>query len=133
MALGALWPYIYPEETRLVQKASEDSKLWYSMECVSESVSCLTCDTQLSYADYMREPGKQCAHMKDGMPRRFAQPTFGGGAVILPPTRPGWANADARVLMPEAQAAAERQAASFVGLSTTEAELLVAQLIQSTI
>ena len=133
VALGAIWKYIHPEESRLVQRASEEGKLWYSMECWSEGVSCLTCERQMSYADYMRNPGTHCAHMRDGMPRRFDQPTFAGGAVILPPERPAWANADARVLMPQAQAAAERQAASFVGLSSSDAELLVAQLIYSTL
>jgi hypothetical protein len=67
--------------------------------------------------------------MTEGLPRRFVDPTFGGAAVIVPPVRPGWANADARVLMPQAAALAERQAASLSSLETADAELLVAEIL----
>lgn len=127
-ALGAVWSYIYPAEARLVQQASENSKLWFSMECVSREVACLTCDTSMDYRAYM-DRSNRCAHMTEGLPRRFVDPTFGGAAVIVPPVRPGWANADARVLMPQAAALAERQAASLTSLNTADAELLVAEIL----
>jgi hypothetical protein len=126
--LGAVWPYIYPQESQLIQKASENGKLWASMECVSKEVACLTCDRTLAYREYMKQEAR-CDHMLGGMPRRFVDPTFGGAGIIVPPVRPGWANADMRVLMPEAASIAERQAASFGDLPTSEAELLVAQII----
>lgn len=126
--LGAVWPYIYPQEAQLVQKASENGKLWASMECVSKEVACLSCDRTLAYRDYMQQEAR-CDHMRQGMPRRFADPTFGGAGIIVPPVRPGWANADMRVLMPEAAKLAEREAASFQGVPTSEAELIVAQII----
>jgi hypothetical protein len=128
VVLGALWPHVYPQEVDLIQKASEGGKLWASMECVSKEVACLSCDHTLSYRDYMQQASR-CDHMKDGMPRRFKEPTFGGAGIIVPPVRPGWANADVRVLMPEAAKQVERQAASFTGMTATEAETLVAQLM----
>lgn len=130
VALAAMWPYIYPERARAIQKASEDGRLWYSMECISEQVQCLAggCGHTMGYGDFMRQRSSQCQHMREGAPRRFINPIFGGGAVIVPPIRPGWANADARVLK-QAAALAERQAAAFTGLSTSDAELLVAQLL----
>lgn len=132
VALAAIWGYIYPERARAVQMASESGRLWYSMECISKSVACLagSCGHEMSYGDYMRRQDARCEHMRDGAPRRFVDPTFGGGAMIVPPVRPGWANADARVLK-QAAALAERQAAAFGSLSTTDAELLVAQLLQN--
>lgn len=128
VVLGALWPHVYPQEVGAIQKASEAGKLWVSMECVSKEVACLSCDNTLSYRDYM-EKASRCEHMNDGMPRRFKDPVFGGAGIIVPPVRPGWANADVRVLMPQAAELAERQAASFTGMSTTEAELLVAEIL----
>jgi hypothetical protein len=128
--LGALWPYIYPQETRIIAQASDAQRLWFSMECVSKEVACLTCDRELSYADYM-DQSKRCEHMKEGMPRRFVDPVFGGAGIIVPPVRPGWANADAHVLMPQAAALVERQAASFTGMTTAESELMVAEILAS--
>lgn len=128
VVLGALWPHIYPQEVGLIQTASEGGKLWASMECISKEVACLSCDQTMTYRDYM-EQANRCDHMKDGMPRRFKDPTFGGAGIIVPPVRPGWANADVRVLMPEAAKLAERQAASFEGMSTSEAEVIVAGIL----
>jgi hypothetical protein len=58
-------------------------------------------------------------------------PIFGGAGIIVPPVRPGWANAQVQVIMPEATGLAERQAAAFGGMTTTEAETLVAQILSS--
>lgn len=131
VALGALWPYL-PQartESQIVQRASDNGKLWFSMECVSREVACLTCDQVMSYPDYMTYKDQRCGHMQDKMPRRFVDPTFGGAGIIVPPVSPGWTQADARVLMPQAAALAERQAASFTGMTTTEAELTVAEIL----
>lgn len=125
--LGAIWPYIWPQEAAFVQRASDDGKLWASMECISKEVACLTCDRTLAYSDYMKAADR-CTHMREGMPRRFKEPTFGGVGMIVPPVRPGWANADVRVL-PQAAELAERQAACFDGLTTSEAEQVVAQVL----
>jgi hypothetical protein len=80
----------------------------------------------------------RCDHMREGMPRRFVDPTFGGAGIIVPPVRPGWANAEVRVLhasqwpvSAEAARLAERQAASFGGMTTSEAEQVVAQILAS--
>jgi hypothetical protein len=83
----------------------------------------------MSYPDYMTYKDQRCGHMQDKMPRRFVDPTFGGAGIIVPPVSPGWTQADARVLMPQAAALAERQAASFTGMTTTEAELTVAEIL----
>jgi Hemerythrin HHE cation binding domain len=128
--LGAIWSHIYPQEANVIQRASEHGKLWASMECVSQQVACLVCKKSLSYPDYMHQEAR-CEHMRNGMPRRFIDPTFGGAGIIVPPVRPGWANADVRVLMSEAAKVAERQAASFGDMSTSEAELLVAEIMAS--
>jgi hypothetical protein len=130
VAMAALWPYLYPAETRQVAMASEQNKLWYSMECVSREVACLQpgCKHTQSYADYMTKPASRCPHVMAGGARRFVDPSFLGAGIIIPPVRPGWANANATV-MKQAASLAERQAASFDGLETSEAELMVAQIL----
>lgn len=132
VALGAVWPAIYPNEVKAIQRASEKGSLWYSMECVSREVACLYdgCGNVPTYRAYMTErETARCDHMKQGAARRFVDPVFLGAGIIVPPVRPGWANADARVLMPQAAAMAERQAAAFEGMTTSDSELLVAQLM----
>lgn len=133
VALGAVWPFVYPSEARMIADASGAGNLWFSMECISRSVACLAegCGVDMPYGDYMRQKASRCQHMKDGAPRRFVDPVFEGAGIIVPPVRPGWAKADARVLMPQAAALAERQAAAFDGMSTIDAETVVAQLISA--
>lgn len=126
--LGAIWSHIYPQEAGVISRASENGKLWASMECVSQEVACLVCDKAMSYPDYMHVDAR-CDHMREGMPRRFVEPTFGGAGIIVPPVRPGWANADVRVLMPQAAQLVERQAACFGDMPTGEAEALVVQIL----
>lgn len=130
-AAAVVWPWLWPNEARMIAAASQEGRLWYSMECISREVACLECDNTMTYRDYMTKASERCGHMRMGSARRFAQPTFLGGAVILPPVRPGWANANAEV-MQRAAAEVERQAAAFVGMEATDAEMLAAQIITST-
>jgi len=131
-ALAAVWRYLFPAESRQIARASDERKLWYSMECVSREVACLSegCKHVQGYMEYMNRPHTRCQHIKEGGPRRFADPHFLGGGIIIPPIRPGWAGANATVLR-QAAMLAERQQASFEGsgLTTSEAELMVAQII----
>lgn len=127
VVLGAIWPYLWPQESRVVQQASEAGKLFWSMECVSREVACLVCERTLAYRDYMTAAAR-CEHMNQRQPRRFVDPVFGGAAVIVPPVRPGWGGAEARV-MPQAAQLADDQAGAFPGLSHDEAEQVVAQIL----
>lgn len=108
-ALSAVWRWVYPQEASVIQMASDTGVLAYSMECVAEAVQCVGdggCGTQVSYMAYAQ--GQACDHLKErASVRRLVNPTFLGGAVIVPPTRPGWADADAAV-MTEAAAVAEK-------------------------
>lgn len=90
-ALSALWAHNFPEVADLARDAHSKGQLWYSMECVGESKQCLTCNNTYEWAAV-----EYCEHMtKDPRaPRRFINPTFLGGALIFPPARPGWADAD---------------------------------------
>lgn len=92
-ALGVMWAANFPELANLVRQAHGDKKLWWSMECVAESKQCMTCDQVYPYRAQAHEV---CEHLAKSSlaPRRFINPTFLGGALIFPPERPGWADAD---------------------------------------
>jgi len=132
VAASAIWRWIYPDEAWVVQQASEADKLWYSMECISEQVACVgegSCGTEVAYANYMQ--GEGCQHMQErSTTRHFKNPTFLGGAVIVPPVRPGWADADASV-MSEAAALAEHayDQAGQPDMSASDWEKLMAQVV----
>lgn len=131
VALGAVWPWIYPDEARLIQQASEAGSLWFSMECVSREVVCIddSCGLTLPYRQFITEKASRCDHMPTG--RRFVDPVFEGVGIIVPPVRPGWADADARVTMQEAEGLVERQAASFVGLSDEDSVAVASRLLET--
>lgn len=134
-ALGALWPWIAREETAAIRDASDNGRLWFSMECVSREVACLAegCGHTVAYKPYMKTPDtSRCPHMREGGVRRFVDPVFEGAGIIVPPTQPGWANAEARVLIPEAEQLLERNAAAFVDSSDEDALRVVAALIGET-
>jgi hypothetical protein len=99
---------VYPHEAAVVEMASQLGQLAYSMECVSEQVQCVGphgCGESFPYNEFAA--GKCCQHLKERSSiRRLVNPTFLGGAVIVPPTKPGWAEANAMV-MRQAAAMAE--------------------------
>lgn len=129
--MSAIWSYLYPGEARQVAQASDERKLWHSMECVSREVACASpeCTHAMSYSDYMRKKEDRCDHMKGFGPRRFADPQFLGGAVILNGVRPGWDGASAQVMRRQAASALEGQEQAVTGLSEAEAVDMVAQII----
>lgn len=131
-ALGALWPWVAPEEVRAIRNASEKGQLWFSMECVSREVACLEegCNHKADYLPYMKTPEvARCTHMRNGGVRRFVDPIFEGAGIIVPPVMPGWANAEARVLVPQAASLIEQQAAAFEGVEEEDALRVVAALL----
>jgi len=131
---GVVWCPSTPNGTFLARRNGTVYWTGNSMECVSNEVACLSdgCSNLMTYRAYMTEKASRCEHMKDGQPRRFVDPVFEGAGIIVPPVRPGWARADARVLMPQAAEYVQAQAAAFEGLDATQAETLVATLIATT-
>lgn len=133
-AMSAIWKFVYPRETEVIEKASLSNTLWYSMECVSETVTCIDgpgkpgCGDTFPYKTVMREPAKVCQHIREKSSiRRFNQPTFLGGAVIIPPVRPGWGKADATVMRQAAEVTEHNHLDNV--LARPEAEQMVAMVI----
>lgn len=127
---AVLWSFLFPNETRAVAHAAADGEAYYSMECLSRAVACVGddgCGEQFDYIDYHAK--RACAHLNNRTgTRRFVDPYFLGGAVIVPPVKPGWSNADLAVLSKE-----DRMAAEAAGLdehmSQRQAEAMVARIV----
>lgn len=92
-ALSVVWGANFPQMAQLIKKAHSDKELFYSMECVSESKQCLSCEKIFPYAASAMETCEHLATDKNA-PRRFINPTFLGAALIFPPEKPAWPDAE---------------------------------------
>lgn len=136
-ASAGIWRWLYPDEAFVVQQASELGQLWYSMECIASQITCTGpngCGNTTSYGDY--NAGAACDHVvQRASVRQFNNPVFLGGAVIVPPSRPGWADADASVMQAASGIAEAAYDQSFAGqahpdMRASDWESLMAQLVQ---
>jgi hypothetical protein len=94
-ALAGMWHNRFPEEFFQIKKAHAEGALFYSMEAIPESVSCPTCEMATAFAGI--SSNSYCEHMNGSTgPKRLHNPTFNGGAIIIPPVRPGWQRADVK-------------------------------------
>lgn len=95
-ALAAMYHQVFPDEYRDVQKAHDDGSLYFSMEAVSDTVSCPTSHGGCGgvYAFAGRRSPTYCAHINGATPICVDNPHFQAGALILPPVKPGWKRAD---------------------------------------
>jgi hypothetical protein len=100
-ALGVFWKAHFPQEWQLVQQAHEQGHLYFSMECVPEKVGCIGdngCGKQFEYAG-VQSP-TYCDHINSRTADRdLINPHFTAGAVLLPPVKPGWSDANIHSLV----------------------------------
>lgn len=98
-ALSGVWSHIFPFESALIDQANDKNLLFYSMECRSEEITCAGqngCGQTFKY----NEVASHCVHLKERASiRHLVKPTFRGGALIIPPVKPGWKEASAQVAM----------------------------------
>jgi hypothetical protein len=92
-AVAGFWHKLFNEELYSIERAHADGNLYFSMESVPSEVSCPSCETVAPYGGSQSE--SYCEHMNAaGSPMRLHDPTFCGGAIIIPPVKPGWKRAD---------------------------------------
>lgn len=142
-ALSGLWSHIFPFETVQVEAASDAGLLFYSMECRGTHLTCAGpngCGKTFEYA----KVDTHCEHlMERSSVRHIINPTFRGGALIVPPVRPGWQEAKASVVsdavMQEAAAFAEQNESQYMTLNAQGSDLtasaweqLMGMVVQST-
>lgn len=131
-ALSGLWTHIFPFEAVQVQAADEAGLLFYSMECRGTHLTCGTDESKNLQGcgqtfEYM-QVDTHCEHLLErSSVRHIVAPTFRGGAIIVPPVRPGWKHANASVLeeavMEEAAAFAEQNEKAYNQLTADGVEL----------
>lgn len=141
-ALSGIWSHLFPFETAQVEAADAEGLLFYSMECRGTHVTCAGdqgCGETYDYNDVKTH----CDHLMDRSSiRHIVNPTFRGGALIVPPVRPGWKQAHAGILqdsiMQEAAAFAEQTqeqynavAANGVDITASGWEQLMAMVLTS--
>lgn len=134
-ALGVFWRHYFPEEYALVEAAHKEGKLYYSMECIPAQIQCAGadgCGETFQYAGRMSDT--YCAHLKEGVSDKYLiEPHFTAGAILVPPVRPGWSNADIHSLVAKHAELAEHiydgVEADMSHLDPKEWEVLMAQLL----
>lgn len=144
-ALSGLWTHIFPFEAAQAEEADAEGLLYYSMECRGSHLTCGTDESKGLIGcgktfDYM-QVDTHCEHLLErSSVRHIVNPVFRGGALIVPPVRPGWKNASASILtdavMQEAAKFAEENEAQYKvldaagqGLTASAWEHLMAQVM----
>jgi hypothetical protein len=118
-ALACFYSFYFPEELNKVAKAHAEGKLAFSMECVSESVTCSGpggCEQEFAYQGPTH--ASYCAHLNNySSIKRLNKPRFLAGALIFPPIQPGWKNAKVKELSELVQQCADEAEAAYDGFS----------------
>lgn len=100
-ALAAFWSYYFPDELKDVQKAHDEGSLYFSMECVAENVKFEDLSTgQVEQFPYMGPFHDSYGDWNTNQEsiKWLDKPHFLGGALIVPPIKPGWSNAEIKSL-----------------------------------
>ncbi len=93
-AVGAFWSYYFPNELAVVAQAYDEGSLFFSMECLSETITWSTPSGDSKEFDYAGPRDASYAGWDDrDNISTLNKPLFVGGALILPPEVPAWRGA----------------------------------------
>jgi hypothetical protein len=123
-ALAAFWRYYFQDEYDMVERAHSTGSLFFSMECVPEQLRCELdgCGREFDYKG--RQDPSYCDHLNQPRSRKLMiHPHFTAGALIIPPVRPGWRNADVKELSSLLEATDEEREALYDQISTAAPHL----------
>jgi hypothetical protein len=102
-ALACFWHYYERDLWPSIEMAYKEGAAFLSMEAVPETITCRGkgssegCGKTYEYAG--RQSPTYCNHLNEHASRKVLnKATFTGGALILPPVRPGWKHADIKEL-----------------------------------
>lgn len=129
-ALSGLWAHIFPFEAAQAEAADDAGLLFYSMECRGTHLICAGDNGCGEKFDYQAVT-THCEHLLDRSSiRHIVNPTFRGGALIVPPVKPGWKEANASIVsdavMQEAAVFAEQNESQYTALTAGGADLTTA-------
>lgn len=142
--VAAFYKFYFPETFKAVQQAHSRGNLYMSMECVPKTLTCAGngdgspgCGRDFAYKG--RSSDTYCSHLNEpGAHKIMNKPRFTAGALVLPPSRPGWKDADVTQLGKlmddslhgfEIEAAYEQIAGQAPHLGVTQWEQLMSSLV----
>jgi hypothetical protein len=107
-ALAGMWHTRFDDEYKAIKRAHGEGSLFFSMEAIPPTVTCPEsgCGKTAEFIGLTDEasPGAYCAHINGPiLPKVLDKPNFVGGAIIIPPVRPGWKKADITAISKLAQ------------------------------
>lgn len=95
-ALAAFWKAYFPEELKIVEQAHNQGSLFFSMECLAETMTCSGehgCGKEFAFVGPKSDT--YCAHINEHSSiKQLNKPHFLAGALIFPPAAPGWGGAN---------------------------------------
>lgn len=99
-ALGVFWKYYFPDELKAVEAAHNEGSLFFSMECVADTITCAGengCESNFKYAGATSPT--YCDHLNQHVSiKQLNKPHFLAGALVIPPAKPGWTKASIQSL-----------------------------------
>lgn len=97
-ALGAFWHAYFPDTFKVVERAHAEGSLFFSMECMGDSVTFHDPNGvhESETFDYAGAKSEKYGKWNDiaGAIKQINDPHFLAGALILPPSSPGWSGAN---------------------------------------
>lgn len=97
-ALAAFWKAYFPEELEIVETAHNQGALFFSMECIAQSMTCSGdsgCGQEFAFLGPRHE--SYCEHLNGNASiKQLNKPHFLAGALIIPPASPGWGGANVK-------------------------------------
>ena len=99
-SLGVFWKYYFPNEYKSVQRAHEEGSLFYSMECIPSALQTVggSDDSAIYPYEGVNSPNYPDEINERSVAIHLVDPHFVGGALILPPNKPGWSRAESKVV-----------------------------------
>lgn len=98
-AAGALWRYYFPNELAIVEQSYAEGSLFFSMECLAETITWATPEGSSQEFPYAGPRDASYAGWDDKANIcTLNNPLFVGGALIVPPASPAWQGAEIRSL-----------------------------------
>lgn len=137
--VGTVWCPTTENGTFLARRRGTVFWTGNSMEAIPAEVSCPTCDVRAEFDGLESET--YCEHMQGATgPKVLYQPVFCGGAIVIPPAKPGWQRADMKTIArymadPNFEAQAESVYAQLSHdlphLGVTEWEAMMAEIMMA--
>jgi len=133
--VGAFWRYYFPEQLAAIESAYNEGTLYQSMECVAKTITFETPDGETAEFDYMgpfHESYGSWNEKADAV-RHLNQPHFLGGALIIPPTLPGWKGAEVKDLSEFVRTHEDLASETFASIASEKPHLEAKQVEEITL